>query len=384
MPRVPRARRAVGRVAAACALAAVVLAAPAWGQNAAPVPYTVQVAALSDSEAAIDLSGALLRDGFPAYVVRAEGAAGSVFRVRVAAFGDRVSAERYAVALGERRGGEPRPALAEAIPSGILPLAPTRLVRVEGDGRAVVLAWGDDGIMVRTGPEDGAAEYRPGDGGAAFTAWWAAPREDGGRDEVARLPLDDPAAASDDPAVRDALFRQRLRLVADQTALDAGRLETEAVRGEPGERHLVVWRTVGAEEGVRSVATAAGSPASREPDAWLGEVPPAEQAVMLVLRPGSSGEGEDAEPGGDVASDPASEAAVDAGPEPAAGAASDGANEDAVAGLGWSARGDGIWTVLEVGAVTWRALVGAPVAAAEDLLVLEVDGATELVRLAPR
>lgn len=370
MPRVPRARRAIGRAAAACALAAVVLSAPAWGQGAAPVPYTVQVAALSDSESAIDLSGALLRDGFPAYVVRAEGAAGSVFRVRVAAFGDRVSAERYAVALGERRGGEPRPALAEAIPSGILPLAPTRLVRVEGDGRAVVLAWGDDGIMVRTGPEDGAAEYRSGDGGASFTAWWAAPREDGGRDEVARLALDDPAAASDEPAVRDALFRQRLRLVAEQTGLDAGRLEAEAVRGEPGERHLVVWRTVGAAEGVRSVATAGASPASREPDAWLGEVPPADQAVMLVLRPAPS---RVAGPG----------AASDADAADAAGA-DEAANEDAVAGLGWSAHSDGIWTVLEVGAVTWRALVGAPVAAAEDLLVLEVDGATELVRLAPR
>lgn len=378
MPWAPRARRAIGRALAVCALAACLLTTPAWGQNVDLVPYTVQVAALSDSEAAIDLSGALLRDGFPAYVVRAEGAAGSVFRVRVAAFGDRVSAERYAVALGERRGGEPRPALAEAIPSGILPLAPTRLARVEGDARAVVLAWGEDAIMVRTGPEDGAAEYRPGDGSAPFTAWWAAPREDGGRDEVARLPLDDPAAASDEPAVRDALFRQRLRLVADQTGLDAGRLEAEAVRGETGQRHLVVWRTVGPAEGVRSVATAAASPASREPEAWLGEVPPAEQAVMLVLRPGASGDGGDAAPGMDAPSAAASDA------EPAAGAAPDDGNEDAVAGLGWSARGDGIWTVLEVGAVTWRALVGAPVAAAEDLLVLEVDGATELVRLAPR
>jgi hypothetical protein len=369
---------------AVCALAALAFSAPAWAQRAAPVPYTVQVAALSDSESAIDLSGALLRDGFPAYVVRAEGAAGSVFRVRVAAFGDRVSAERYALALGERRGGEPRPALAEAIPSGILPLAPTRLVRVEGDGRAVVLAWGEDGIMVRSGPENGAAEYRSGDGGAPFTAWWAAPREGGGRDEVARLPLDDPAAASDEPAVRDALFRQRLRLVADQTGLDADRLEAEAVRGEPGERHLVVWRTVGPDEGVRSVARADASPASREPDAWLGEVPPERQAVMLVLRPGPA-DGADAsvEAGAGPGADATPPADADAGAADAP-ADEESANGDAVAGLGWSARSDGIWTVLEVGAVTWRALVGAPVAAAEDLLVLEVDGATELVRLAPR
>ena len=121
-------RRAVRRLAVAGAAALL-----AFGGAAAQdllAPYTVQVAALSDPEAAIQVSGDLLRDGFPSYVVRAEGAAGAVYRVRVAAFGDRATADRYARALGERIGGAPRPALAEAIPAGILPLAPARVARV--------------------------------------------------------------------------------------------------------------------------------------------------------------------------------------------------------------------------------------------------------------
>jgi hypothetical protein len=407
------------------------LAAPARGQApAASVPYTVQVAALSDAEAAIDLSGELLRDGFPAYVVRAEGAVGSVFRVRVAAFGDRVSADRYAVALGERRGGVPRPALAEAIPAGILPLAPIRLFRVEGPARATVLEWGAAGVALRVGPADGPAVYRREDG-TTFEAWWAAPAEGGGREEVARLALDDAAAADDEPAVRDALFRQRLRLVADQTGLDADALEGAAVRGAPGERHLVVWRRVDGGVAVLGVARAAASPASRAAEDWLGGVPPVQAPARLVIQPGPaaaerapdatgdpasedlpttdgagapgdaperepaaeapSGEvpageapsGEAAPPAAEPAEAPAGEARADEAPaleaEPAEAAA-----VPVVEGDGWRARRDGIWTVLEAGGATWRALVGAPRDGTDDLLVLEVAGGRELVRLAPR
>ena len=324
------------------------------------VPYTVQVAALSDAEAAIELSGRLLRDGFPAYVVRAEGAAGSVFRVRVAAFGDRASADRYARAMSDRVGGEPRPALAEAIPAGILPLAPTRWVRIAAEERAVVLAWGDDDVAVRIGLADGVAEYRTLAGGASFEAWWARPLEDGRREEIVALPLDAGDAQGDDPTVQDALFRQRVRLVAERSGLDPGVLEEEAVRGEPGERRLVAWRTTGAEGGgepiVSGVARAGAEPTSREEDDWLGGVPPRASEVLLKVSPGSSGSSVDAADAADAA----------------------------VAGGSWIARADGAWTVLEVDGTTWRALVGAPRGGHEDLLVLWVEGGFELVRLAPR
>ncbi len=321
------------------------------------VPYTVQVAALSDAEAAIELSGRLLRDGFPAYVVRAEGAAGSVFRVRVAAFGDRVSADRYARAMSARVGGEPRPALAEAIPAGILPLAPTRWVRVAEDERAVVLAWGDDDVAVRVGPADDVAGYRTLDGGASFEAWWARPLGDGRREEIVALPLDAEESEGDDPSVQNALFRQRVRLVAERSGLDAGVLEEQAVRGEPGERRLVAWRTTGQDAGgepiVSGVARAGAEPTSRDEDDWLGGVPPQASEVLLKVSAGSPGTSADA-PDGDVE------------------------------GGSWTARADGDWTVLEVDGTTWRALVGAPRDGHEDLLVLWVDGGFELVRLAPR
>lgn len=321
------------------------------------VPYTVQVAALSDAEAAIELSGRLLRDGFPSYVVRAEGAAGSVFRVRVAAFGDRVSADRYARAMSERVGGEPRPALAEAIPAGILPLAPTRWVRIEEDERAVVLAWGDDDVAVRVGPAGGVAGYRTLNGGTSFEAWWARPLGDGRREEIVALPLDGEETRGDDPSVQDALFRQRVRLVAERSGLDATVLEEEAVRGVPGERRLVVWRTTGQDAGaeptVSGVARAGAEPTSRDEDAWLGAVPPQASEVLLKVSAGSSGTSADAPDG-------------------------------VVAGRSWTARGNGDWTVLEVDGTTWRALVGAPRDGHEDLLVLWVDGGFELVRLAPR
>jgi hypothetical protein len=346
---------------------------------ATSVPYTVQVAALSDAEAAIDLSGDLLRDGFPAYVVRAEGAVGSVFRVRVAAFGDRVSADRYADELSARRGGAPRPALAEAIPAGILPLAPIRLFRVEGDARAVVLDWGAAGVVLRSGPQDGPARYR-GEDGRTFEAWWARPTGEGGREEVARLPLDDAAAAEDEPAVRDALFRQRLRLVADQAGLDATGLEQEAVRGAPGDRHLIVWRSVGATSSVLGVVRSAASPASRVAGDWLGGVPPEPPSVLLVVREGpetdtpvAAVDGDVAEPEGEAADDPPSDA-------PAA----EGSGVLVVEGEGWRARRDGTWTVLAAEGATWRALVGAPRRGMDGLLVLEVEGGRELVRLAPR
>jgi hypothetical protein len=368
--RLPRAGAALARALPGLAALALI-AVPARAQApAASVPYTVQVAALSDAEAAIDLSGELLRDGFPAYVVRAEGAVGSVVRVRVAAFGDRVSADRYAVALGQRRGGAPRPALAEAIPAGILPLAPIRLFRVEGAGRTTVLDWGAAGVALRVGPEDGPAEYRNEDG-TTFEAWWAAPAEGGGREEVARLALDDAAAAEDEPAVRDALFRQRLRLVADQTGLDPSVLEEAAVRGAPGERHLVVWRRVDGGVAVLGVARAAASPASRGADDWLGGVPPDEAPARLVLQLDPSA-GDEAAPA-DAPADPA-DAQADAQAEAV----------PVVEGDGWRARRDGAWTLLEAGGATWRALVGAPRDGEENLLVLDVADGRELVRLAPR
>jgi hypothetical protein len=328
------------------------MAAPGLAQGGAP--YTVQVAALSDSDAAIELSGVLLRSGFPSYVVRAEGAAGSVFRVRVGAFGDRLSADRYARAMGFETPLDPRPALAEAIPAGILPLAPVRWFRLEPGESAEILAWDVTARAARVEGRDGASAPRYLlDDGRAFDAWWARALPSGGREEVASIALDAGSAQEEEDAVRDALFRQRIRLVADRAGLDAETLEREAVRGEVGERRLIVWRQVpaaGGEERILGVLRRDAQPGSRDPADWLAQTPPVALEPLARLD--------------------------DATAAPAA--------EEVVEGAGWSATSDGPWTRLTVGTTTWRALVGAPRIGLDDVLVVRVDGGLEALRLRPR
>ena len=405
-------RRAVRRLAAAGAAAAL-----AFGGAAAQdllAPYTVQVAALSDPEAAIQVSGDLLRDGFPSYVVRAEGAAGAVYRVRVAAFGDRATADRYARALGARVGGAPRPALAEAIPAGILPLAPARVARVSGDATATLLAWGD-AVAVRYGPDDAVGRYELPGVGTAFEAYRAAPIEGGGRVVWTTYPLDGTASEGDAPDVREALARQRLRLLADALGVDPGRLQAEAVRGEVGSRHLRVWSRVppGAERGeVAGVLRREASFDARDADAWFGAPPPAPAPAWLrlvdgevvVVPPATDPSPTDASP---TDANPVDASVVDASPSDASAAdasasepsptdvsptdaspvqasPTDASPTDVVVGDGWRAEPDGTWTRLGVGDTTWRALVGAPVEGVRDVLVVRAEGALEVVQLRPR
>lgn len=370
--------------------------AVAWGGASVAqgtIAYTVQVAALSDAEAAIEQSGALLREGFPAYVVRAEGAAGTVFRIRVGAFGDRRSADRYARAMGDRAGGTPRPALAEAIPAGILPLAPTAEMRLTNDARAVLLSWDAEGLAVRVGPREGEARYQRLGSGASFLAWWAEPTEDG-RLEVARVPLDGEADVDDPDEVRDALFRQRLRLIAERAGMAFDALRA-AVRGEPGERHLIAYRAVGGDTVERGVLTAGASPSSRDAAVWIGETPPAPPTPLEVLvegaetprvtREAAAEEEAAGEPQDETDDAPADDAPVDDardGPPTPDGPGGPGA--DGVTGDGWYAEADGPWTMIETRGTSWRALVGTPKAGLRDLLILDVAGGTELVRLVLR
>ncbi len=348
------------------------------------VPYTVQIAALSDAETAIDLSGNLLRDGFPGYVVRAEGAAGSVYRVRVAAFGDRMSAERYAGQIGDRYDGMPQPALAEAIPGGILPLAPTRVARVEANEEAVLLSWGDD-VALRVGPEEGPGRYVLVSDGTSFEALWAAPEGDG-RIEVIRFALDGgQGSAEDDPAVRDALFRQRVVLLTDANDLDADAVVADAVRGAPGERFLVAMRGVAADGSVGAVRGVLRRDASldqRSPEAWIGAHPSVEVEAVWDLD-ASRPDGfrllleEDAVP---------ADAGV-AGSEGEDGTrVGDGASAvtGRVDGVAWSASVDGVWVRLRVDGSEWRALVGTPLAGLRALLLVAVDGGFDVVELVPR
>ena len=142
-PRSGRRRRrwAVGLLLGA-ALAAV-------GATAQAIAFTVQVIAVSDQTAALDISRGLLRDGFPAYVVRSTGGQGDVYRVRVGAFANRAAAVRYAATMPDVAGARPVPALAEAIPGGIMPLAPRVLWEGPIAGADLRLLPWPEGIALR-------------------------------------------------------------------------------------------------------------------------------------------------------------------------------------------------------------------------------------------
>jgi hypothetical protein len=130
------------------------LACVAWlGTPAAAqgIAYTVQAIAVSEQQTAIDLSRGLLREGYPAYVVRSTGGQGDVYRVRVGAFANRAAALRYAEAMPAVGGARPVPALAEAIPQGIMPWAPRVLWQIAWMGEEVrVLRWPGEGVAIRT------------------------------------------------------------------------------------------------------------------------------------------------------------------------------------------------------------------------------------------
>ena len=143
------------------------------------ISFTVQVIAVSDQQNAIEISRTLLQEGYPAYVVRSTGAEGDVFRVRVGAFGNRLAAARYAAAMPGVGGAAPVPMVAEAIPSGIMPLMPRVLWQgAWSDGELRVLGW-PGGIALRQQPLDPQQMARytlvQQDEVRGLDAWWLLP-----------------------------------------------------------------------------------------------------------------------------------------------------------------------------------------------------------------
>lgn len=128
---------------------AVVCLAAAAAALAQSVAYTVQVVALSDVDAAQGVQVDLLRDGFPAYIVRSTSPQGDVWRVRVGAFANRAAALLYASGMPPVGGAHPVPALAESIPFGIMPLAPMVLFDEPLGGRSVTVGTLGEQLILR-------------------------------------------------------------------------------------------------------------------------------------------------------------------------------------------------------------------------------------------
>ncbi len=147
---------------------------------------TVQVAALSDETAAINLQRDLVNQDFPAYLESVETETGFLYRLRVGAFGDRDAAVLYAAELAKRiPGSEPIPATAgQLLPPGIAPLLPRVVARYPYEpltSELRVVRWGDGYALRFQDSADGEpleAEYRiliPGLDSLPFLAWRAAP-----------------------------------------------------------------------------------------------------------------------------------------------------------------------------------------------------------------
>ena len=212
--------------------------------RAQSIAYTVQVVALSDREAALNLQSDLIRDGFPAYVVRSTSQQGDVFRVRVGAFANRPAALTYAAAMPVTGGGQPVPALAEAIPPGITPLAPLLVIEVPLAGRAVVVKQLDSALALRfqRPAEVAPAEYLIVEDSAVSSALaWRLGERDGSRLWVRETLLWPPSWRDESDAVREGFQTSLIRLLAERLGVDAEVVQAAAYRPNPeGAPRLIV------------------------------------------------------------------------------------------------------------------------------------------------
>ena len=228
-------------------LIALLLGAASW-TAAQSISYTVQVVALSDRDAALTVVSDLLRQGYPAYVVRSTSTQGDVFRVRVGAYANRGAAVLYAAAMPAVAGGQPVPALAEAIPPGITPLAPRLLVeeRTAGSDVRLIPLAGALGVRIQLRAPLAQAEYLLLADGAVerVRAWQFAVRDDGTRVRVRDMALWPESWRDDSDEVREGFRTSLIGLVAERLGVPAEQVAAAEYRGaaEDVPRLIVVER----------------------------------------------------------------------------------------------------------------------------------------------
>ncbi|MFO7544780.1 MAG: SPOR domain-containing protein [Trueperaceae bacterium] len=226
---------------------ALLLGAASW-TAAQSISYTVQVVALSDRDAALTVVSDLLRQGYPAYVVRSTSTQGDVFRVRVGAYANRGAAVLYAAAMPAVAGGQPVPALAEAIPPGITPLAPRLLVEERTAGADVrLIPLADDlGVRIQLRAPLAQAEYLMLSGGGVerVRAWQFAVRDDGTRVRVRDMALWPESWRDDSEEVREGFRSSLIGLVAERLGVPAEQVAAAEYHGATDDvpRLIVVER----------------------------------------------------------------------------------------------------------------------------------------------
>lgn len=211
-------------------LGAALLASPALA-----ISYTVQVAALSDQQSAIELRRRLIAEGYEAYLVSVQTEQGVIFRLRVGAFANRAAAVSFAGRMPPLGGATPVPALAEDIPAGLFPLKP-KLIASYPFRELAIIPWAE-GRAIRfqadlaTGPTD--AEYRVLRAdlvGKPFRAWRAHPQADSWLTRVYNFPLWPTNHRDLSAEAREAFERDVLTALAGNLGLSITALETYVIR----------------------------------------------------------------------------------------------------------------------------------------------------------
>ena len=320
-------------------LGTLLFAAPVWAQ---PLSYTVQVVAVTDQDAALEVQTSLLDQAFPAYVVRAATPQGDIYRVRVGAFANRGAAHEFAQAMPVISGSDPLPALAEGIPLGVVPLEPRILAVFHDD--VEVLEWRSGTAFRSRATAAEGEEAQPfhyviveGDEVTQFEAYAAFPLEGGMNLVVQRLPLWPPEWEQREPDELHSLARDLLEELALQLDLTIDRLQEFVAEGEPP--YLVVLERTG----------------SLRPEV-VGVYPP------------------DADPDG--LREPAHAYVELPAPAQPLYRASTGSEPVSTAGDGWSVQRDGRFFrfMTNGGGSAWRVGVGTPLWATGELLLTRSSG----------
>ena len=348
-------------------------------QSALAISYTVQVAALSDEDGALALQQSLRQEGYPAYLVSVPSESGTIFRLRVGAFADRAAAQVYAQAMHGVGGTTPTPALAEGIPAELFPLEPALLSRYSAAPEMTdltVVPWGEGAALRTQGrfeDQPFVAEYRVLRDGAdanPFEAWRAQPQGDGVF-RVYNLSLW-PDETSPSEGEREFYRDAQLGEVARGLELTPEQVQAflflEPGRGAP---YLVLAERFNASDLVNAEVTggsgtggsvssgssseryrALGNPAQRLSPAgpsltWFDRAPPEGFPTDL------------------------NEPLFDLQTRFVDGALQEDSNT--LSGDGWTATPQGEYTQISVDDRTWRAVVGYPLWAGGDYLLVYAD-----------